>query len=69
MIEPGKANIPLLQVKEVAALLRVSAKSVYRWIGSNELVVVRLRRSVRISQAELARFIEARTPSNNGECS
>jgi excisionase family DNA binding protein len=61
MIESGNPSIALLQVKEVAALLRVSNKTVRRWIAANELAVVRLDRNVRVSEAELARFVAART--------
>lgn len=61
MTEFGNPNIALLQINEVAALVRVSNKTVRRWIAANELAVVRLGRSVRVSEAELARFIAART--------
>ena len=61
MTESGNPNIALLQVKEVAALVRVSNKTVRRWIAANELAVVRLGRSVRVSEAELARFVAAKT--------
>jgi excisionase family DNA binding protein len=61
MTEQGNPNIALLQVKEVAAVIKVSTKTVRRWITANELAVVRLGRSVRVSEAELARFVAART--------
>jgi len=55
------AEIALLQIAEVAVLIKVSNKTIRRWIAANELAVVRLGRSVRVSEAELARFIAART--------
>ena len=61
MSDTRNSNIALLQVEEVAALVRVSTKTVRRWIAANELAVVRLGRNVRVSEAELARFIAART--------
>jgi excisionase family DNA binding protein len=61
MTESHNPNIVLLQVEEVAALIKVSNKTVRRWIAANKLAVVRLGRSVRVSEAELARFVAART--------
>jgi|EndMetStandDraft_2_1072991.scaffolds.fasta_scaffold782078_2 excisionase family DNA binding protein len=61
MTKSVNPNIALLHVKEVAVLVRVSNKTVRRWIAANELAVVRLGRNVRISEAELARFVAART--------
>jgi len=57
-------SIALLSIPEVAKLLNVSTKTVRRWIEANQIAVVRLGRSVRMSQAELARFIAARTSNN-----
>jgi excisionase family DNA binding protein len=66
MTESHNPNIVLLQVDEVAALIKVSNKTVRRWIAANELAVVRLGRSVRVSEAELERFVAARTSSTAG---
>jgi excisionase family DNA binding protein len=57
-------DLALLQIKDVAALAKVCPKTVRRWIAANQIAVVHLGRSVRISQAELARFIAARTSNN-----
>jgi len=64
MTDFANSDITLLHVAEVAGLIKVSNKTVRRWIAANELAVVRLGRSVRVSQAELARFIAARTSNN-----
>jgi len=61
MTEIANPNLALLQVEQVAALLKVSTKTVRRWVTANELKVVRLGRSVRISELDLASFIGART--------
>jgi len=39
MTKSGNPNIALLQIKEVAALIKVSTKTVRRWIAANELAV------------------------------
>jgi excisionase family DNA binding protein len=58
-------DIALLQVKEVATLVKVSTKTVRRWIVANDIAVIRIGRNVRISEAELARFIAGRTSKSN----
>ena len=57
MIGQRDASITMLQVQEVAELLKVSVKTVRRWIDSGELAAFRIGRGVRVSHAELARFI------------
>ena len=64
MTQSPNADLAMLQVDEVAHLIKVSNKTVRRWIAANELAVVRLGRSVRISQAELRRFLAERTSNN-----
>jgi excisionase family DNA binding protein len=61
MTDRAKSDVALLRVDQVAGLIMVSNKTVRRWIAANELAVVRFGRTVRISEAELARFIAART--------
>jgi len=65
MTDPANLELAMLQVDEVAHLIKVSNKTVRRWIAANELAVVRFGRSVRVSQAELTRFVAARTPNNS----
>lgn len=48
---------PLMTVTDVAATLKVSARTLYRWIKSGELPVRRLGRSIRIDRRELDRFL------------
>lgn len=51
----------LLTVPEVAELLQVSEGSVYRWISQGALAKVKLgHRVVRITQSDLAAFIQSR---------
>ncbi len=47
-------------VKEVAQLLKVSDKSVRRWIECGDLPLHRIRRSIRISETDLVVFVRAR---------
>ena len=50
----------LLNVREAAALLRVSEKTVRRLIASRQLPCVRIQRLLRLLEADLVRFVEAR---------
>jgi excisionase family DNA binding protein len=50
----------LLTIREAASLLGVSEKTVRRLISSRQLQCVRIRRLVRLQQADLIRFVEAR---------
>jgi excisionase family DNA binding protein len=45
--------------KEVAERLKVTDRTVRRWISDGSLKVIRLGRSVRIAESDLQRFIEA----------
>jgi excisionase family DNA binding protein len=61
---PAAAKAPdglpqLLTVVEVAATLKVSERTLYRWIKWGELPVRRLGRSIRIDRKELDRFVAA----------
>lgn len=47
-----------LTVAEVAALQRVSRKTVLRWIAAGQLPAVRLGRHWRISQAQLDAYLQ-----------
>jgi excisionase family DNA binding protein len=44
-------------VNGIALQLNVSARSVHRWIANRQLVVHRIGRSVRISEADLKAFL------------
>jgi excisionase family DNA binding protein len=48
----------LLLIDEVAAILRVSTKTVRRLIDKRELTPCRLGRSVRVHPDDLARYID-----------
>ena len=48
-------------IDEVANLLRISRKTVEKYINNGELVVIKLDRSVRIPVREFELFIENRT--------
>lgn len=47
----------LLTPDEAAEICRVSTKTVYRWIKSDDLKAIRLGRIIRITVHELNRFI------------
>jgi excisionase family DNA binding protein len=46
-----------LPTKEIAEVLRISSMTVYRLIEQGELAAVRVGRSWRITEGELARYI------------
>jgi excisionase family DNA binding protein len=58
---PQAAGPPrLLKIREAAGLLGVSEKTVRRLIASRQLPCVRIRRLLRLHEADLVRFVEAR---------
>lgn len=60
-VETTGLTSPLLTVTEVAALLRVSNMTVYRLINAGDLSALRVGKSYRIREADLASFLEAGT--------
>jgi excisionase family DNA binding protein len=59
---PGQDPTPLLiTVPEAARLLAVGRTSLYQLIWDGELTVVRIGRCVRLTIAELERFVNERT--------
>lgn len=54
-------NVQLLRVREVAARLGLARSTVYGMIDRGELPVTRIRTAVRVSEAALVEWIEART--------
>ena len=57
----GGDDTALLTIKEAAAYLRVSTRTVQRQIKNRDLRVVRIGRSVRIDRVELERFVGYQT--------
>lgn len=58
---PAVAGLqPLLTVGEVAAVLRLSNKTVQRLVASRRLPCVRIGRRVRFTVADVLRFVAAR---------
>ena len=55
---------PLLTVRQVAARLAASQKTVRRLIDRDELCAVRINRSVRVTESELATSAVAATQSS-----
>jgi excisionase family DNA binding protein len=51
---------PLLSVKEAAALLRVSPRSVYRWTSAGQLDSTRIAGTVRVHTAAVLRLLAER---------
>jgi excisionase family DNA binding protein len=47
----------MLTAAEIAERLKVSIRSVRRWIASGDLQALRLGRSVRVTEDELMRFL------------
>ncbi len=55
-------------LQEVAERLRVSYRTVYRWVRSGKLPAYQLGQEWRITDEDLKRFLEARrTPKPNRE--
>jgi excisionase family DNA binding protein len=52
-------TLPLLTLAEVAALLRLSPRSVRRYVASGQLRVLRIGRAVRVKPRELDAFLAA----------
>jgi len=51
-------NNRLLTVKEISKIMKVSEKTVYRWIDSRQLKVCRLgRKTYRVFESDLMKFI------------
>jgi excisionase family DNA binding protein len=50
----------MLAVTDIAELTRVSTRTVRRWIDSGDLRVHRLGRQVRVSEEDLAAFLNQR---------
>jgi excisionase family DNA binding protein len=48
----------LLKVPEAAAMLALSQKTVWQWIGERRIGVIRLGRAVRVPMAEIDRLME-----------
>lgn len=61
-IEAGR-QAPLWTVAELAAFLRINAKTVYEWVGRGQVPCVRLGRAVRFVPGEIIRWVEARKES------
>lgn len=61
--DPERQPIPrpkLLSALQVAERCGVSLRSVRRWIAAGDLAVHRSGRAVRVSEADLRRFLERR---------
>jgi len=49
----------ILTIKEVAKVLKVSRRTVYRWIDSGDLRVARIgRKTYRVFESDLKKFIK-----------
>jgi excisionase family DNA binding protein len=59
---PSLADLPdVMTVDEVAAVMRVSRKTVYSWIRRGRLACWRQGRLTRITRSQLERFLEGGT--------
>jgi excisionase family DNA binding protein len=55
-----KSAMRFYTIAEVADLLAVSARSVRRWVATEELLAHKFGRQVRISETDLRTFIDRR---------
>ncbi len=60
MTSPSTTPPTLYTIVEVAALLKVNAKTVRRWIEAGELIAHRLGHQFRITESDLTAFIRQR---------
>ena len=51
-----KGGAVVYTILEVAALFRVNRKTIYQWINSGKLKVIRIERTIRIEQSEVDRI-------------
>ncbi len=63
MIASKRTPPTLYTVAEIGELLKVSTKTVRRWIEAGDLTVHRLGRQIRISEPDLFSFIRQRRDS------
>jgi excisionase family DNA binding protein len=52
---------PLLTVKQTAATMQVSERSVRRWIADGRIEIVRVGRCIRISERAIVEFARSNT--------
>ena len=64
--ETSSSVTRLNRVKEVARTLALHPISVYNLIASGDLRATRIGRAVRVSDAEIERFIAAKTAASEG---
>ena len=57
MTTPSPRLQTMLTVERIAERLAVSTKTVRRWIGAHELPIHRLGRTIRVSESDLAGFL------------
>jgi excisionase family DNA binding protein len=59
----SKAKLLFHTISEIADLLKVSGRTVWRWVATGELAIHRLGRSVRVLDADLRAFLASRRES------
>lgn len=58
---PESSTTPrLLRIKDIAERLQVSSRTIHRLIASDDLMVMRIGRSVRVSEEALKELLTAR---------
>ena len=61
MMTTNTSRLPrLLSIKDVAKVLQVSTKTIRRWINDADLRVHRFGRQLRVSEEDLAAFVNKR---------
>lgn len=54
-------TVKLVKVPEAAEMLTLSQKTLWQWVGSRRIGVIRLGRAVRIPLSEIERLLEEGT--------
>jgi len=61
-------EFPLLNLNEMARVLRVSPKTVYYWVTRNEIPDLRVGRHLRFKGQEVIDFFESQSQRNASSC-
>jgi excisionase family DNA binding protein len=64
MRDGRQVGVRFFTVGEIADQLKVSVRTVHRWVADRQLVAHRIGRSVRISQADLKAFLAVHRDEN-----
>lgn len=65
---PSQTALQLLTLTEIAALLRVSKKTIYYWVNRNEIPFLRIGRHLRFNPEVVLAFFSLKTEERKPPC-